>query len=276
MEVAMDSKGTLGAIALMVLGGTLAASECLAATGAAGAPPKSGAAVWQQAHTEYDRVLDASFAATVDAGGNAVTTMETGDLVLEKTVSPAGAATLQITRAKDVVSVTVGQRGYTVTRGKRSASFDPGFPRQDDVDAVRAVLVGSKAVRGFREFTGILEARADGEDCDLELAALVDGAMVAMLDGDPGAVERIARRVTAKRRNGLRQAQYRPVQFEDCVLNYELSLLYSYDLYWTCLQTAEATAWYFWYFAKSMCDWEFLIRSQQYVFQFVTCTAIPM
>jgi hypothetical protein len=136
------------------------------------------------------------------------------------------------------------------------------------------VLLGSKAVRALREFTAILEER-QGEDSAMALAILLDGALVNMLDGDPGAVDRIARRVTAKRRSGLQPAQYHQVQFQDCVLGYELSLLYSYDLYWMCMQTAENSPWYIWYIARSMCEWEFLIRSQQYVFQFVSCMAIP-
>jgi hypothetical protein len=271
----MDSRWVRGAGTLLVFGAVLGGTECRAA-GPLAPPRPAGAAVWQRAHTEHDRALEASFTATADARGNAVLLVQTGDLSLEKTVTAAGAATLRIARDKDVVSIAIGQGGYTVRRGKRSASFDPGSPREDAADAVRAVLAGSKAVRGFREFSGVLEARGGDDDCAMELAALVDGAMVAMLDGDPGAVERIGRRIAGKRRDGAQRARYRPAQFADCVLGYEQSLLYSYDLYWTCMQAAEASAWYFWYFAKSMCDWEFLVRSQQYVFQFVTCLAIPM
>jgi hypothetical protein len=271
----MDSDWRSWTASLGIVAGILVGAECQAATPSAGRTPGVAVTARQVNHIEFDGALDASFSTGTDASGNAVMMMSAADLVLQKTVSPTGAATMRLTNGKDVVSVTIGRRGYTVARGKRSASFNPATPRDGDRESVREVLLGSKAVRAFREFTAILEER-QGDDTAIVLATLLDGAVVDMLDGDPGAVDRIARRVTAKRRTGAHPAQFRLAQFEDCVLSYELSLLYSYDLYWTCLQTAENSPWYIWYIARSMCEWEFLIRSQQYVFQMVSCVAIPV
>ena len=270
----MDSRWRRWTVPLGFAVGILAGVECQAAARMSARASKGPVTSRQVSHIEYDQALEATFSAAIDANGNAVMTMNASDLVLQKVVSPAGAATFQLTKGKDVVSFAIGQRGYTVARGRRSASFNPATPRDTDLDAVRAVLLGSRAVRAFRELSAILEKR-QGDDTAIVLATLLDGAVVDMLDGDPGAVDRMARRVTGRRRAGLQPARYRPVQFEDCVMSYELSLLYSYDLYWTCLQTAENSPWYIMYVARSMCEWEFLIRSQQYVFQFVSCTAIP-
>jgi hypothetical protein len=271
----MDSRWGVRTVLLSAAMGMLVGTRCLAAPGPVGGMAGAGPIVRQVSHVEYDTALEASFATAVDGNGNAVITMNTSDLTLEKVVSPTGAATLRLSRGKDLVSVAMGPRGYTVTRGKRSAAFNPAAPRETDLDSIRAVLVGSRAVRAFRELTAILEARPS-DDSVMIAATLLDGAVVDMLDGDPGAVDRIAKRVAGKRRSGVQPASYSRVQFQDCVLSYELSLLYSYDLYWTCLQTAEASPWYIWYIARSMCEWEFLIRSQQYIFQFVSCAAIPM
>jgi hypothetical protein len=270
----MDNRWGVRTVLLSAAMGMLAGPPGLAAARPAGGTAGTGPIVRQVRHIEYDAALEASFATAIDGNGSAVITMIASDLTLEKVVSPTGAATLRLTRGKDLVSVAMGPRGYTVTRGRRSAAFNPAAPREADLESVRAVLVGSRAVRAFRELTAILEARP-GDDSAMIAATLLDGAVVGMLDGDPGAVDRIARRVAGKRRSGAQPATYGRVQFQDCVLSYELSLLYSYDLYWTCLQTAEASPWYIWYIARSMCEWEFLIRSQQYVFQFVSCTAIP-
>ncbi len=270
----MDSKWRTWTVPLGI-----AAALLVGAAGQAIARPLEkalapAAASRQLSHIEYDGVLEATFSAAIDADGNAVITMSASDLILQKVVSPTGVATLRLTKGKDAISFAINQNGYRVARGKRSASFNPAKPSDADRDAVRTLLLGSKAVRAFRELTAVLENR-QGDDSVMVLATLLDGAMVHMLDGDPGAMDRIARRVASKRRTALQPAQYRPVQFQDCVLGYEFALLSSYDLYWMCLQTAENTPWYFYFMAKSMCEWEFLIRSQQYIYQFIACMAIP-
>jgi hypothetical protein len=107
-------------------------------------------------------------------------------------------------QGKDVVSIAMNHGGYSVARGRKTARLD-SQSGQEDLDAVRAVLLGSQAVRTFRRLSASLENRDDDDAGPLLLSTLVDGAIVQMLDGDSGATGRIGKRITRKQRAGLRQ-----------------------------------------------------------------------
>jgi hypothetical protein len=167
--------------------------------------------------------------------------------------------------------------GYLVERKQKSARFNPQSGRQEDMDAIRAVLLGSPAVRTFRQLTASFEAResSDGEG-PLFLSTLVDGAIVQMLDGDSGAAERVGKRITRKRRAGFQQARMRAGDsFTDCVLNYELALNQAWDLFYQCTATTFTLNWFFWWGGETFCEFEFFLRSQQYIYQFLSCFAYP-
>ena len=62
------------------------------------------------------------------------------------------------------------------------------------------------------------------------MSALVDGAIVQLLDGDDEAPRRLAKRITRKQRAGLRavKATRATGAFNDCIGNYEVALLRAY------------------------------------------------
>jgi hypothetical protein len=223
-----------------------------------------------QGHVEQDQATGATFALAADASGNMVTLMTARDFLLEKAVDPSGSTTIRLTQGRDSVTIAMSQSGYAVQRGTRSARFDPRAPQEADLDAIRSVLLGSPAVRTFRRLSSSFENREEDDYGPLVLSALVDGAIVQMLDGDSGALERMAKRVTKKQRATLRQAG-RPGDFRDCVVLYEQSLLYSYNIFKVCYETAQNNPWYISSWSKTVCDWEFLIRAEQYLFQFTAC-----
>jgi hypothetical protein len=226
---------------------------------------------------EHDRVTDATFSSTMDEQGNARSTVAVGDFLLEKVLAPAGDATLRLSQGKDVVTIAINHNGYLVNRGKKSARLDSQSRQQEDLDSVRSVLLGSSAVRTFRRLGAALENRDESDDeSPLFLSALIDGSIVQMLDGDSGATARIGKRVTRRRRAAIHQAMLRPDNlFTDCTLNYELSLVEAWDLFRQCQDTAWNNRWYVWFFAENFCELEFLLRSQQYIYQFLACFAYP-
>jgi hypothetical protein len=237
----------------------------------------AGHAAGRPAYQEHDAVTDASFSSTADREGNAHFTVRVGDFLLEKALAPTGEATIRLTEGKDVVSIVMNHGGYVVSRGGRTVRLSIQSTGQDDLDAVRSLLLGSQAVRTFRRLSASMENRDDNDnEGPLFLSALVDGAIVQRLDGDTGAPARIGKRITRKHRAGLRPAMFRPDNlFTDCILNYEMSLVEAWDLYGLCMDTALNSAWYVYPFAEDLCELEFLIRSQQYIYQFVSCLAIP-
>jgi hypothetical protein len=229
----------------------------------------------QPAHEEHDRVTDATLSSNVDEQGNARLTIKVGDFLLEKALSSTGDATIRLTQGKDAVSIVLNHGGYVVQRGKKMARLD-SQSGQEDLDAVRVLLLGSPAVRTFRRLSASMENRDENDDeGPLFLSALVDGAIVQMLDGDSGATERIGKRITRKRRAAFRQAKLKPGTFTDCILSYEMALIEAQDLFSQCRDTAWNNGWVVWYFAENLCELEFLIRSQQYIYQFVSCFAYP-
>jgi hypothetical protein len=233
----------------------------------------------RRTYQEHDRATNTTFTASADNSGNAVLSLSGGDFTLEKVVASTGDATLRLSQGKDVVTIAINHGGFEVSRGSKSARIDPRSDKQDKVDAVRAMLTGSQAVRSFKRLVGVLEQRDESEeDGALALNALVDGAVVLLLDGDGDAPRRIAKRMTRKQRAGVRvvSAKRLPGMYVDCIGLYEVSLLTAWGQFESCY--LESRAYSFWSrdLIAYLCEWEWIIRAEQYVFQFLGCVMIPL
>jgi hypothetical protein len=230
-------------------------------------------------YQEHDRMTGTTFTVSTNAEGNAVVTLKGGDFSLEKVVTPTGDATLRLTQGKDVVTIALNQAGIQIGRGRRTVRLDPRADKGEGFDAVRALLTGSQPVRSFKRLAASLENRDDTEeDGALALVALVDGALVQLLEGDVDAPNRITRRITRKQRAAFRPAAVKraPDYFRDCVGMYQVALLDSYTEWQRCW----IDAWDYSVWTRSLifklCEWEWALRSQQYVWQFVGCFTLPI
>jgi hypothetical protein len=245
---------------------------------AAQSPPDGRPQKGRAPYRESDQATGAVLAAAPDDQGNARFVLTVNELRVEKTLATNGDTTLRLVEGADVVTISMNSAGYAVERGNRRARFDPQGATTEDLDAVRAVLLGSRAVRSFRMLTAAFEARDEGDqDTPLVLATLVDGAIVQLLDGDSGAPSRIAKRMTRKLRTRLKPAKLMPgsLFFDDCVLRYEMGVLDAWSLLSQCQDSAWSMPWYSWWLAESFCELEWFLRSQQYIYQFMSCFAYP-
>ena len=230
-------------------------------------------------YQEHDRVTDTTFTATTDAAGNAVLTLTGGDFTLEKVVAHTGDATLRLSQGKDAVTIALSQNGFQIGRGSRTVRIDPRSEAENKLASVRAMLAGSQAVRSFKRLVAALEHRDESEeDGPLALSALVDGAVVHLLDGDVDAPRRLAKRITRKQRAGIRavNAKRAPGMFIDCVYLYQVSLLSAWGQFENCYRESLGYSWYSHDLVAILCEWEWLIRSQQYLWQFVGCFMLPL
>jgi len=232
----------------------------------------------RRTYQEHDAATRTSFTATTDAAGNAVLTLKGGDFVLEKVVAHTGDATLRLSQGRDVVTIAINHGGFQVSRGQKTARIDPRSDKQDKHDAVRSMLTGSDAVRSFKRLIAALEQRDESEeDGALALSALVDGAIVHMIDGDADAPMRIAKRITRKQRATLRlvNAKRAPGVYIDCIGGYEVALMSAWGLFQSCAIEATGYSWWSRDLVYQLCSWEWAIRSYQYVWQFIGCFLIP-
>ena len=231
----------------------------------------------RRSYQEHDRATQTTFTATTDASGNAVLSLKGGDFTLEKAIAHTGDATLRLSQGKDVVTIAVSQAGFDVARGRKTLHVDPRSGTQD-IDNVRGLLLGSQAVRSFKRLVAALEQRDESEDDGpLALSALVDGAIVQLLDGDPDAPQRLAKRITRKQRAALRvvKAARLPGVFIDCIGLYQVALMTSYNQFESCAIESTGYSWWSRDLVFQLCSWEWAIRSQQYVWQFIGCFMLP-
>ena len=229
-------------------------------------------------YQEHDTSTSTSFTATTDAAGNAVLTLKGGDFVLEKVVAHTGDATLRLSQGKDVVTIALSHSGFHVSRGQKSVRLDPRTDKQDKLDGVRSMLTGSEAVRSFKRLVAVLEQRDEREeDGPLALSALVDGAIVHLLDGAVDAPLRIAKRITRKQRASLRvvNAARAPAPYYDCVGGYQIALVTAYGQFESCAIESTGYSWWSRDFIFQLCSWEWALRSYQYIWQFIGCFMIP-
>ena len=261
-------------IAALVLVPSLAMAQRPGGTGAQS--PGGAGAQGRRTYHEYDQATMTTFTATSDANGNAVLTLKGGDFMLEKVVAHNGDATLRLSQGKDVVTIALTQAGFEVVRGSRRLRIEARDAEK--FDSVRGLLTGSHAVRSFKRLVAIIEEREESEeDGPLALATLVDGAVVYLIDGDTEAPRRIAKRLTRKQRAGARavKAGRAPYVYYDCVGGYQVALLDAWGQLEDCYIESTAYSWWTRDLVFSLCRWEWALRSQQYLWQFVSCFMFP-
>ena len=232
----------------------------------------------RRTYQEHDAGTRTTFTATADAAGNAVLTLRGGDFTLEKVVAHTGDATLRLSQGKDVVTIALSQTGFQLARGQKTVRVDLRSDKQDKHDAARALLTGSQAVRSFKRLVAELEQRDESEeDGALALSALVDGAVVYLVDGDTDTPLRIAKRITRKQRASLRVASARraPGVYIDCVYGYQVALMDAWGQFQSCAIESTEYNWWSRDLIYQLCSWEWAIRSYQYIWQFIGCFMLP-
>ena len=63
--------------------------------------------------------------------------------------------------------------------------------------------------------------------------------------------------------------------YRDCVGIYQVSLLWGWDQLASCVIESLSAHWWIRAWVERACEFEWVLRSQQYVWQFIGCMMLP-
>jgi hypothetical protein len=235
------------------------AQACVVGTASTPAAGKPAAA--SQGEDGSGIVAQISLGLTPD--GSAFFHAVSGDLDVTKRVSRAGTYALRLARGQDAVEIRADRAAVTVSRGGQSVQVDLATAGEDDLAAVRLLLAGSRSVRGLRVLAAAMGSGATRSPG--ALAVLLADAMVGVLDGDVGAVLRLAERI------GSRGPAVRRVSAEQgCYERWEAEVIRAYDSYLECIvQHLGVTQW------ADACGLRWLLWVESAWFSFLACSGSP-
>jgi hypothetical protein len=209
------------------------------------------------------------YGASRDGGLRVTTTI--GELDVRKTVYADGRVEIVLEAGRDRLAVSMAPYSVDVERRGRRAHVDVGRDEEEDWLNVKEVLAGSRALRLFRGLTAALDPAT------LETvagAAMLSGdALLGYLDGDVGAIPRLAEHFIKQRK-----AKLKPASFEDEFVGEKRC----YDIYEE--ETARAAREYNecrrafnWYSGwQAACAFRWTLQVESAWFQFLACSAIPL
>src|SRR5436309_7301063 len=190
---------------------------------------------------QHDAKRGITYAFSHSTDGGIEMSAEAANLQVRKTSYEDGHFVLRLASQDDVVTITLGVSTTEVARGKRTVSFGHGTLVDADLDGARALLLGSRAVRRFRQLA--IELEDAEEDSPASHGLLIAASIVHVLDGDPGAPSRIARRLARGRSTpALRRvarSQDPNQRSEDCWATYEQRVTQAMRDYDDCLRTRQ-------------------------------------
>src|SRR5215203_3653528 len=122
---------------------------------------------------------------------------------LQKKVRPDGSTDVSIACGGDVVSIAATHVAVVVTRGERSVTVNVNGGHAAQLGRVRALLLGSAAVRAARTLATVLEE--SGTDAPARMGIRLTGALLAQMDADEGAVRRLSRELQTRYARSVRR-----------------------------------------------------------------------
>lgn len=240
-----------------------------ASTAFAGPAPSASAgsasgrpSVRPAAQVQYDQEVGAVHSVQMTPDGGARILTDAPGVRVEKLLYQDHFV-VTLTADRDRVEVRAAAGSVSVRRGRRSHTFASATVSERDLDEARKVLQGSRAVRAFRVLAAQLEER-DGTP--LAESVLVSGGLIGLLDGDLAAPRRIARKLAAKHRAGLRAARTQSYTSGQCwnVYSREANqIMYDFE---DCTRRASWNPIY-----SVGCSVEFTIRAESNWFWFLSC-----
>jgi hypothetical protein len=166
----------------------------------------------------------ATFSTRLTAEGTAVMSGHSGDLEFRKEVQPDGRLQLELVRGPEHVTMVATQGTIEVARNGRSVRLELSTAGEDDLLRLGALLAGSGAIRSFRLLAAGLQA--DTEKTPEGVGTLLTDALLGLVGGDPGAMDRVGQRLK-QRRSHVRLVALSP----GCYERWETEAIRAWDDY---------------------------------------------
>lgn len=187
-----------------------------------------------------------------------------GELTIRKTVQQHGAVVLELVAGGDRVILQVAEHTVSVRRGAKEVVISHVGVTEDDLDQVRRLLAGSRAIVLLRRIGAAVLAAQD--DSPTATALLMADAIAGMFTGDGGAPARIARHFGRHAVGRLRRAALGT----DCYREWEQLVMRAMDEFLTCL---VETGWFG--PLQYLCSFRWLLQVESAWFQFLSCSSFP-
>jgi hypothetical protein len=213
-------------------------------------------------HVEHDPRTNALFTASLTPDGGAELVAETPDVIMRKTVFPDGRVAIEVAKGKETLTVTATGEAIAVALGKKTIRLHLRTATERDLAQARALLAGSRALRAFRAFGAALESGDEEKDSMSMTSTLVSGALLNFLDGDPGALARVSKRVEKKHLKQLRQAS----RAIGCYPEYEQEVYSAWTDLMSCYEAVSI-------FLHRGCEYRWFLWIESAWFSFIRCSA---
>jgi hypothetical protein len=225
-------------------------------------PPVEGAGPAQQVSPD-----GAVFTFGTGPAGEAVLTIDAGELHVEKSVSPDGSTILVLRARGEEVRLELTQDRVAVTSDQGKVSFVADGSDENGQRAVRVALARSRAVQMFRSLAAAASAR--GRKTAFDEALALSGALIAQLAGDPNAFRSFTARHRSLKQGGVKPAGLRSTV--DCWGQYERFISWAWDQYLNCIVSHRGLI-----SGLTYCEFQYYMRAESAWFQFLSCSAIPI
>jgi hypothetical protein len=226
--------------------------------------------------TQHDAALELSLSLHGGAEGNLLLTGVTPQLTFRKTVGRDGRFTLDLEGGSEHVTIEASWDRVRVSRGSEVVVIDPQVAAEESLMSARQLLASSRAVVLFRLIAANVSAPIQVSAAGRGL--MMSAAFVAMLDGDPDAVGRLAWQLAGEFKTSNPSSpppdQTSVVTMSDggsCYSAWEEEVVAAMDEYIACLDDFSS-----YNPMRILCGAQWTLRVEVAWFQMISCAAIPI
>lgn len=198
--------------------------------------------------------------------GSMVVSALSSELTVNKTIYPDGRTETTLERGRDRVTLVTTTAAITVSRGASTVTIDVHAVTEEHLVRVRTIWGASQALRAFRALAASIEEGASLAPERLSLR--ITGALVAQLDGDEGAVRRLAKSLRLQAAGPERRVRAATV---DCWSIYANGVVHAAADLERCYAMFSI-----WDPRRNACSFVWTLQVEGCWFGYLSCSSVPL